>query len=334
MKNFKFLKSLKDVKREEWILLIAITLLFLICSCEQKDLCYDHAHASNVRIVFDWQHSPEANPSSMYICLSPTVQSERTIKREFIGKDGGMVQTMVGVGYSALGFNSNIKNMLFRSTDSSLGMEAHLKDADMIEKIGLPSSQLPRAKDAEAQRMCMEADSLWSASADEDVYVSVEDNDNGIVRNSTISPLRRFCTYRVRIFHVENQDKISSSVAGSITGLAGGINLSSGRKTDESVTIPFAVNLKEDNSLEGIFQCFGNSTLKGATNHLVIYTVLQDGTKWCYQYDITKQICEAPDPFNVEIVLDKLPVPDKINGNSGFIPGVSGWNVIDIPINM
>ena len=160
MKKFTFLKPLKDVKREEWILLIAITLLFLICSCEQKDLCYDHAHASNVRIVFNWQYSPKANPSSMYVCLSPTEQNERTIKREFIGKDGGMVQTMVGVGYSALGFNSNTKNLLFRSPDSSFCMEAHLKDADLIEKIGLSPSQLPRAKDAETQRMCMEADSL------------------------------------------------------------------------------------------------------------------------------------------------------------------------------
>ncbi len=57
-------------------------------------------------------------------------------------------------------------------------------------------------------------------------------------------------------------------------------------------------------------------------------TVLKDGTKWCYIYDVTKQIKEAPNPYEVEIVLDKLPVPTKIGGNSGFTPGVSDWNII------
>ena len=56
--------------------------------------------------------------------------------------------------------------------------------------------------------------------------------------------------------------------------------------------------------------------------------------KVCYIYDVTKQIKEAPNPYEVEIVLDKLPVPTKIGGNSGFTPGVSDWNIIEIPIVM
>lgn len=71
-----------------------------------------------------------------------------------------------------------------------------------------------------------------------------------------------------------------------------------------------------------------------AANYLVIYTVLKDGTKWCYIYDVTRQIKEAPNPYEVEIVLDKLPVPTNIGGNSGFTPGVSDWNIIEIPIVM
>ncbi|MCW4101181.1 hypothetical protein [Segatella copri] len=62
--------------------------------------------------------------------------------------------------------------------------------------------------------------------------------------------------------------------------------------------------------------------------------MLKDGTKWCYIYDVTKQIKEAPNPYEVEIVLDKLPVPTNIGGNSVFTPGVSDWNIIEIPIVM
>lgn len=43
---------------------------------------------------------------------------------------------------------------------------------------------------------------------------------------------------------------------------------------------------------------------------------------------------KPPNPYEVEIVLDKLPVPTKIGGNSGFTPGVSDWNIIEIPIVM
>ena len=107
-----------------------------------------------------------------------------------------------------------------------------------------------------------------------------------------------------------------------------------GEKTAAKVTIPFAVGTTNESTLEGQLRCYGNSPSEDAANYLVIYTVLKDGTKWCYIYDVTKQIKEAPNPYEVEIVLDKLPVPTNIGGNSGFTPGVSDWNIIEIPIVM
>ena len=134
--------------------------------------------------------------------------------------------------------------------------------------------------------------------------------------------------------NIDNQQNLSSSIAGSISDLAGGINLSTGKKTVAKVTVPFAVGTTNESTLEGQLRCYGNSPSKAAANYLVIYTVLKDGTKWCYVYDVTKQIKEAPNPYEVEIVLDKLPVPTKIGGNSGFTPGVSDRNIIEIPIVM
>lgn len=83
--------------------------------------------------------------------------------------------------------------------------------------------------------------------------------------------------------------------------------------------------------LKGNFRCFGKIPDANISNKLVIYAILKDGSKWCYVYDITNQIDAAPDSFKVTVVLDKLPIPNKIENNSGLPPRVSDWNAVDIP---
>lgn len=94
------------------------------------------------------------------------------------------------------------------------------------------------------------------------------------------------------------------------------------------------MSLTGDMELKGSFRCFGKTSVANISNKLVIYAILKDGSKWCYVYDITNQIDAAPDPFKVTVVLDKLPIPNKIENNSVFTPGVSDWNVVNIPIKM
>lgn len=301
-------------------------------ACEQKDLCYDHDHASNVRVSFDWRNDTTANPSSMLVYLLPRDSIHPVLKRELIGKDGGYVQASVGVNYSALGFNSGARNTIFSYVPDSCSMEAYSKAADMIESIGVSVKDLPVTRGTEGQRVVLEADSLWSAISEKDIHISLEQNDRGETCDLTLVPRRMFRTYKVKILNVENAEYIFSSIAGSLSGLASGINLSTGESINESVTVGFGMWLNEgNNTLDGSFRCHGSVS---DTNKLDIYMVLRDGTKWCYSYDVTQQVKDAPDPYNVEIVLDNLPIPNEIGGNSGLSPGVSDWNVIDIPIDM
>lgn len=334
MTNINPFKIILKVRTAMWYLFFLTIGIWLLSSCEQKELCYDHNHASNVKVTFDWEQYPNANPASMCFYLFPREEGERTLKREFIGKNGGIAQALVGVSYTALGFNSDAKNTNFRNNIRTNSIEASSKDAGTIDRIGISASLLPRAKGTEGERMSMEADSIYSSASEKDILISLEENDRGDTCKITLSPKRRFCTYRLKIMNIDNQQNLSSSIAGSISDLAGGINLSTGEKTAAKVTIPFAVGTTNESTLEGQFRCYGNSPSEDAANYLVIYTVLKDGTKWCYIYDVTKQIKEAPNPYEVEIVLDKLPVPTKIGGNSGFTPGVSDWNIIEIPIVM
>lgn len=239
---------------------------------------------------------------------------------------------MVGLNYSVLAFNSDTRNLLFSRNPSFCSMEAYLDDANTIDDIGIPASEIPKVMGTEAQRIAKEADSLWSAVSERDILISQEQNDRNESCDLTLFPKRLFRTFKVRVLEIKNQDRISSFVVGSLSGLAGGVNLASGKGTDEPVIVGFGMRITPRNSLEGTFLCFGG--VANFSNKLVIYTILQDGTKLCYACDVTRQVEESPDPYNVEIELDSLPIPNKVGGTTGVTPGMNDWSVIYIPIDM
>lgn len=152
MTNINPSKIILKVRTAMWYLFFQAIGIWLLSSCEQKDLCYDHNHASNVKVTFDWEQYPNANPASMCFYLFPREEGERTLKREFIGKNGGIAQALVGVSYTALGFNSDARNTSFRYNISTNSIEASSKDAGAIDRIGISASLLPRAKGTEGER--------------------------------------------------------------------------------------------------------------------------------------------------------------------------------------
>mgnify|MGYP000381277387 FL=1 len=179
MTNINPSKIILKVRTAMWYLFFQTIGIWLLSSCEQKDLCYDHNHASNVKVTFDWEQYPNANPASMCFYLFPREEGERTLKREFIGKNGGIAQALVGVSYTALGFNSDARNTSFRYNISTNSIEASSKDAGAIDRIGISASLLPRAKGTEGERMSMEADSIYSSASEKDILISLEENDRG-----------------------------------------------------------------------------------------------------------------------------------------------------------
>ena len=66
----------------------------------------------------------------------------------------------------------------------------------------------------------------------------------------------------------------------------------------------------------------------------MVYAILNDGKKYSFTYDVTAQIHEAPDPKNVHIVLDGLPLPKPIDNGGGFAPTVDDWNTEEVEISM
>ena len=315
---------------------IAITIFCgILSSCEQKELCYDHNHAYNLNVHFDWHNAPEANPSSMFLYLFPHGTTERVLTREFIGKDGGKTTLPVGEPYDAVCFNSDIRNTLLSEAEDKATFTASSKNCTQIEQIGVSTKSLPRAQGTEEERTVMETDRIWSGTSKEDIMLTLEQSEEEDAYDVTLCPQQLYCTYTIKILHINNQDKISSNISATLSGMAGGRYISSREKTDEKVTVAFPLGIdKKSGTINGQMHNFGNSPVKGTANKLVVYTILTDGTKWYYVYDVTRQIHKAADPYNVEIQLDTLPIPNEIKGNGGVAPGVSDWNTVDVNINM
>lgn len=179
MTNINPSKIILKVRTAMWYLFFQTIGIWLLSSCEQKDLCYDHNHASNVKVTFDWEQYPNANPASMCFYLFPREEGERTLKREFIGKNGGIAQALVGVSYTALGFNSDARNTSFRYNISTNSIEASSKDAGAIDRIGISASLLPRAKASDKAYIAVKVKITLQGGyiqKDDWVYVGIDTN--------------------------------------------------------------------------------------------------------------------------------------------------------------
>lgn len=53
MTNINPFKIIMKVRTAMWYLFFLTIGVWLLSSCEQKELCYDHNHASNVKVTFD-----------------------------------------------------------------------------------------------------------------------------------------------------------------------------------------------------------------------------------------------------------------------------------------
>ena len=138
------------------------------------------------------------------------------------------------------------------------------------------------------------------------------------------------CTVEIR--HVENLANVQG-LSASLSGMAGGYLVGAGRPADERVTIPFSLAKSDATTLTGSVQTFGHCPSEPTAHALIVYAVLADGRKWYYTYDVTDQIHSAPDPLNIRILLDGLPLPEAA-GSGGFRPTVEGWQNEYIDIAM
>lgn len=296
-------------------------------SCEHKELCYDHSHTTDVRVVFDWSAAPDATPETMSLYLFPQTGGD-PLRYEFTDRQGGTITVPAG-RYAALCLNSDTERILFRNMNAPDTFEAYTGESNPLAMLGVRSDDAPRAEGAEQERTVTSPDVLWSASAqDIELFQGVAD------QVITLHPTLSVRSYTVEILNAENLEYVQA-LSGTLSGLSCGLLLADKRLTSEAVTIPFAAAATEDlTGIEGGLLSFGPAAVTDGSQKLVIYAVLENGEKWYYTYDVTDQVRTASDPYHVHILLDGLPLPKPLVNGGGFQPGVDGWQEVYVDIAM
>lgn len=325
----------KILERVKHVLLLVALLAFLsFASCDNKDLNYYNLHMTNVKVVFDWAKDPEAAPASTSLYLFPT-RGGRVLRYEFTDPKGGTIRVPTG-NYDAICINSDTENIIYRNTESKMTFEVTTRPVDMnsnLSSLDAMAADLPRAKGTEDETIVMAPEKLWTDHA-EGIAVKLDT----VVPTITLHPEVSVCQYTIEIFNAQNL-KYVNSIIGTVSGLTGGLLPGVGPYaiTRERVTVPFDVlfgdSKAERTTISSTLFTFGD--YRTDDNHtLSIYVILGNGEKWYYTYDITDQFHSAPDPRNVHIILDGLPVPKPIVNGGGFQPQVGDWHTVPIDIKM
>ena len=81
-------------------------------------------------------------------------------------------------------------------------------------------------------------------------------------------------------------------------------------------------------------KCLVKSGKDKEQHTLTIYTILDDGKKYYFNFDVTDQMTEESiTPGHLEIDIPDLPIPEPIK-EGGFHPELSDWEEVVIDIDM
>ncbi len=316
------------------LLFLLVPVLLLLSGCHHKDLRYETVESSTARILFDWQNAPDASPASMAVFLFNTSaeDGDEPLRYDFSGRDGGEVKIPTG-GYSGLALNSDNTDWAhFRNTNDIDRFELYTAETSSLASYGLSTRAIPRAEGTEQEPIVATPGMIWTDRQD-NLTLSYHDRDKTFI----FYPEEAVCHYTVDVLDVENLVYLDGlSIDATLSGMSGGLLHGSGTPSDTKVTHPFILTADKDtDSLHGEFLAFGENPVHDYAHTLSLYVLLTDGSGRTYNFDVTSQVADAPDPRHVHIVVRGLSLPHTVSGSTGgLIPEVNDWQSENVDIVM
>ncbi len=287
------------------------------CDCEDGD--------SNVNVVLEWKSDPDTPPEGMSALFYP--EDGSPYWRFELPLKGGEVALPAGI-YNVMSFNNDTSTILFENQDD-YGMslitcrQARLSDSLSDE---WNFRQPPRDADEEIQPVISQPDQVWAAS--KETFVASES-----YQTLTLQPARMTARYNVRVTEVTNAANVYRSGM-AITGLSAGRYLSSLELIPFDATVGGKIEPDSDSSFSGTLNAFGRIKDRGKCR-LWLYFYLRDGKKMAYEFDVTDIVENAPDPYNVDINITGISLPDiPVSApDSGLDVGLDEWDTVEIELS-
>lgn len=302
-------------------IMLTVTLGFV--SCRHKELCDEKIFAADVKVVFDWSKSPDAHVETMRVYLFP-VDGGDALLYEFTDVQGGKITVPVG-SYKALCINSDTDSLLYRNMNMYDTFEVYSPDGSMNAAAYAALNQ----DESPAERVGVSPDCFYTDRI-QSLRLEITENEQ-VIR---FVPENLVCRYWIEIRNVSNLQYVAAGwVTGGLSGMSVGRFLGENRLDAESVIIPFEMHSDGVSTLRTEFLTFGEYAVT-KLHKVGVNVVMPDGNDKCYLYDVTEQIHNAPNPRDVHIILDGLPLPKPIVPGSGFHASVDEWENVEVDLPM
>lgn len=318
---------------------------FVLTSCEHKELCFKHPHTVRLRVAFDWTKAPEATPAGMVVLFYP-VEGGPCKRVDFQGKKGGEIELALGR-----------YRIIYHNNDSEVNQYANMNDFDrykvftrkghIFEPIyGNATGNTPAGPLKGEESVHISPDKLFAGNVQ-----MIEITENGvehmagercdykkgqvgggyIINEWTIAlcPVKRTATYTYEIQRVNNLRSVEQ-MSGSLSGMCmGGYLGLLALEHNGTVVVPFEAHSDGVRVITGQFCAFPYCHEHTPKVIFCLYVWLKNGAKYYYSYDVTKQVDDALDPYNVHIIIDGLDLPHDIEDDNSFDVSVDGWDEVE-----
>lgn len=232
-----------------WTLFFIELFLLLFTSCDYKELCYDHPHntVAKVKIPVDWTEFEKEQPTGMTVMAFPLDGSEAKM---LLTNDLRAAELSLEEGqYNILVFNQSTTE--FGSFHFE-GMDQY----STAKVVANPTTSRWYKSRSNEDRTISEPE--WLATGRINNLTVTQDmvkSDTTVVID-TITPLNVVYTVSVRV-HVKGIYNVRSARA-SLSGMAEGYELSTGKPTTSSITQlleSWTLTHDEDNPSNGVLSC-------------------------------------------------------------------------------
>lgn len=304
----------------------AIIAAAMVCASCQKDLCNDHVHSTEIDVRFDWSLTKPDGTSSMYMVLMPISGESMTRQEQTFGDTDGGTMVAARGRYHAIALNRN-GSLNEIHLDTYEGAYATTSATDVVSTKtfhgGIKGAPLPAgstSSDVRSQPSPLYADTC---------SVFAVDNAH---REHVMQPKRLVDTIDVRVEGVENLEYVIGMSA-AISGMNSAVSLSRLEPMDGLCTVPMELEATGATSIGGRVLTFGHCHGSQQKQHvLTIYTMLVDGSKYYFNYDVSGQL-HLTDSAHIVIDIPKLPVPLPTH-SGGFQPEMGDWEEREIDVAM
>jgi len=295
-------------------------LLVALTGCRHKTLWMGGTEFATIEVIFDWEgeddhdHTRADEDLSMSMYLYP-VDGGAPLYYELAGHEGGQIRVPFGK-YDVVAWNHENDAVQFRGTESAATLEAYTREQPLLGSLGLNSTRAPRPESVEEERSVLEPGVFWTGTRS-GLEVSMDTS-----LEWTIPMEESFLYFSVIVKNVKNIEFVSE-VSFALTSVCATYFPFTHTLGEESVTIPFGGNLVEGEDGEEymLAYCtlFGHCPKEEHPHWLTVYAVLDDGSKYFSNVDVSPQV-HNPDP---------VPVPGP-----GEDPGISPSQQPEISIDI